>query len=60
MVPMKVVERAGFNFGKGGLPMKTAININVKIGETLIVFLNCHLPSGWLEKDAIQRAMRVE
>ena len=59
-VPMKVTERAGFNFGKGGLPMKTAISINLQIGDTVVAFLNCHLPSGWLEKDAIQRALRVE
>ena len=40
--------------------MKTAISINLSIGDTVVTFINCHLPSGWLEKDAIQRALRVE
>ena len=46
------------DFGKYGIANKGATLVRLKIGDTTIAVVNCHLPSGWSKADIDKRAAR--
>ena len=50
----------GISFGAYGIAFKVALTIEITIGGHTVTFVNCHLPSGWEEAEAITRAEKID
>ena len=48
------------NFGKIGIANKGATLVQLKIGDTKLAMVNCHLPSGWELPDINKRAQKED
>ena len=53
-----VVHRDEIDFGKYGIANKGATLVRLKIGDTKVAIVNCHLPSGWSQVDIDKRAAK--
>lgn len=56
----KPLKKQRITFGSFGFPNKGALLIQIQIWDTVIVFINCHLPSGETKEMAKNRADKCD
>lgn len=56
----KLIQTKNISFGNYGFPNKGAISIEITCYDSSLIFVNCHLPSGWERENAKVRSKKCD